>query len=551
MSAEGNGVAAGEKFGTGLPAKVPMALLVVVLLLGAGLRIYNFDTGLARSPDERVYTRQANVVMAQGVAGFHQMGEELAEDPAAVAIYPSPMRIGYLLPLVGFMRLTEDSSVLAGATFSLLCSLGTLLLVAFAADRFLSRTVAIIATLSLSVFPFDLTVSRRAWEESYISLLIVSVLTLGVWLTRRTAARGLTEIAGYLALALLGLLCMTTKESAGAAFLLCAGGLVLHLFARGERRAALLTAGSATVAVLAYALALGSLFGGVGHALFLTREDLHYSGTNPYNMQYDSGPAWTFPAALLRSNPFLCVFALTGFCVTLYRAWQPPAFSGPARLRTAVANAGLPMGVALLTFAMLLLQVLTQRYSLRFAAPVYAAACLLAAVGVAAAAGPLRRLCGPWAWGIIGGVLVLAAFRDVSYARERLLLPGMQDLALRPVLGLAPLPLPQAAPAAASPSTAELEALVRTQPTAANRINLSLAYINGSHPAEALPILNAVVAEEPGNSVAWNNLCVAHTMLKEYDEAITDCNHALSIAPDFQLAANNLRWAQQEQAKAR
>jgi hypothetical protein len=40
-------------------------------------------------------------------------------------------------------------------------------------------------------------------------------------------------------------------------------------------------------------------------------------------------------------------------------------------------------------------------------------------------------------------------------------------------------------------------------------------------------------------------------MLKEYDEAITDCNRALAIAPDFQLAANNLHWAQQEQAKAR
>jgi len=544
-------VSTDEESRTWLPAKLPMALLIVVLLLGVGLRICIFEAELARSPDERVYTRQADVVLAQGVEGFHQLGDELARDPAAVAIYPSPMRIGYLLPLVGFMRLTEDSSVLAGATFSLLCSMATLLLVAFAADRFLSRTVAIIATLFLAVLPFDLVVSRRAWEESYISLLIVSVLTLAAWLARRTTARGLPEIAAYVAFALLGVACLTTKESAGAALLLCAGGLALHLFVRGERRAALLTAVSTSVAVLAYALALGSLFGGMGHALILTREDIHYSGINPYNMQYDSGPAWMFAAALLRTSPFVCVFGLAGFCVTLYRAWPPHALAGASRLRTAVAGAGLPMGIALLTFAALLLQVLTQRYSFRYTGPAYGAACLLAAVGATAAAGPLRKLCGRWTWAVLGCVIALAAFRDVSFARERFLLPQMQDLALRPVLGIAPLPLPQATPVAAATSAADLEALVRTQPTAANRINLSLAYINGGRPAEAIPVLNAVVAEDQGDSVAWNNLCVARTMLKEYDEAITDCNRALSIAPDFQLAANNLHWAQQEQAKAR
>ena len=541
----------GQENGSRLTAKLPLALLILVLLLGAGLRLFFFDADLARSPDERVYTRQADVVLAQGVDGFHLLGDELARDPAAVAIYPSPMRIGYLLPLVGFMRLTEDSSVLAGATFSLLCSMATMLLVAFAADRFLSRTVAIIATLLLAVLPFDLVVSRRAWEESYISLLIVAVLTLAAWLARRTVDRGLSEIAGYVALALLGVACLTTKESAGAAFLLCAGGIALHLFAHGERRAALLTAVSALLAVLAYALALGSLFGGVGRALVLTREDIHYSGINPYNVQYDSGPVWMFAAALLRTSPFLGVFVLAGFSVTLYRAWQPRALTGTTRLRGIVANAGLPLGIALLTFAVLLLQALTQRYSFRYTAPVYGAACLLAAVGVAAAAGPLRRLCGPWTWGVLGCVFVLAAFRDVSFARERFLLPQMQDLALRPVLGVAPLPLPQATPEAAAPTAAELEELVRTQPTAANRINLSLAYINGGQPAQAIPVLNAVVTEDQGNSVAWNNLCVAHTMLKEYDEAITDCNRALAIAPDFQLAANNLHWAQQEQAKAR
>jgi hypothetical protein len=53
VSAEGKGVAdVGEESGIRLPAKLPMALLVMVVVLGAGLRLHSFDAGLARSPSE-------------------------------------------------------------------------------------------------------------------------------------------------------------------------------------------------------------------------------------------------------------------------------------------------------------------------------------------------------------------------------------------------------------------------------------------------------------------------------------------------------------------
>ena len=59
------------------------------------------------------------------------------------------------------MRLTGDTSVLSGAHLSLVLDLASLFLLALAAYRFLSPTVAVVATLFYAVLPFDLTVFRR------------------------------------------------------------------------------------------------------------------------------------------------------------------------------------------------------------------------------------------------------------------------------------------------------------------------------------------------------------------------------------------------------
>jgi len=104
-------------------------------------------------------------------------------------------------------------------------------------------------------------------------------------------------------------------------------------------------------------------------------------------------------------------------------------------------------------------------------------------------------------------------------------------------------------PAQAPVGVAGLEQLVRTSPTAANRINLSLAYINGNQPGRAIPVLHAVLAEDKNNVIAWNNLCVANTLEMVYNDAIDECNNAVRLAPSYQLAKNNLKWAEDERQK--
>jgi tetratricopeptide (TPR) repeat protein len=87
------------------------------------------------------------------------------------------------------MRLTGDTSILAGAHLSLACGLASLLLLTFLAYRLLSPTVAIVATLFYTVLPFDLTIFRRTWQESFIVLLSLALIALAACIARAPAGR--------------------------------------------------------------------------------------------------------------------------------------------------------------------------------------------------------------------------------------------------------------------------------------------------------------------------------------------------------------------------
>lgn len=68
---------------------------------------------------------------------------------------------------------------------------------------------------------------------------------------------------------------------------------------------------------------------------------------------------------------------------------------------------------------------------------------------------------------------------------------------------------------------------------------------------DAVDLLVRADRLDPKNPNVHNNLCVASTLLRRYDDAVAACNAALALKPDFQLAKNNLRWALDERAKAR
>jgi tetratricopeptide (TPR) repeat protein len=94
------------------------------------------------------------------------------------------------------------------------------------------------------------------------------------------------------------------------------------------------------------------------------------------------------------------------------------------------------------------------------------------------------------------------------------------------------------------PDIAQLEEMARTQPSSENRLHLSWGYLAVNKPGQAIPLLESMLAEDKNNADAWNNLCVAHAMQMSYNLAVEDCTRALQREPQFQLAGNNLKWAQ-------
>ena len=54
-----------------------------------------------------------------------------------------------------------------------------------------------------------------------------------------------------------------------------------------------------------------------------------------------------------------------------------------------------------------------------------------------------------------------------------------------------------------------------------------------------------LVNRDKNDAIAWNNLCSAYNALGEYKKAMAACRKAVAIAPDFELAKNNLRYAEE------
>jgi tetratricopeptide (TPR) repeat protein len=103
-----------------------------------------------------------------------------------------------------------------------------------------------------------------------------------------------------------------------------------------------------------------------------------------------------------------------------------------------------------------------------------------------------------------------------------------------------------ATPAAATLDIAAYENAANTNPTFDNLINLSNAYINSNMAGKSVAPLLKAVELNPKSAVAYNNLCVAYTMIQQYNKGIEACTRALEIDSSFQLARNNMKWATSE-----
>lgn len=82
--------------------------------------------------------------------------------------------------------------------------------------------------------------------------------------------------------------------------------------------------------------------------------------------------------------------------------------------------------------------------------------------------------------------------------------------------------------------------------TAVQYVNLSQQHYRDGDYEKCIATSEQALDLDPGNSAAYNNICVANIRLKQWDTAISACEKAISINPNSQLARNNLAWAKNE-----
>ena len=404
--------------------------LLAILIFGIGVRFALLPGTLTRTPDERVYAHQASVVQAQGPTGFTTLAADLQRDPAATALYPSPLRAGWIALLAGASSWIGEDPMTAGSVLSFLSSAISLLLLAWVGLRFFNAVTACAATLLLAVFPFDLVIYQRAWQESFCSLLGLGTVAVVLYVA---GSPGTKRWWWPGALWMAGLLAFTVKENCAVLFVMCGAGLALSFWMRGQRRDAVQVAAAMVCAAVASLIVLSVLFGGPAHYVALYRTFARFRPMNAYIAQYESGPAWMNLAGLWHASWVLCAAVAAGLVYRCILAWREREASSVV---LAVAYAGVVFFVLALPATLAL--------NFRFDAPAFAVLCLLAGT----AFNDFVRLLQSWtgtqgrrlALGLCGLVWTLGAARDLHVAHEDFLQRQIPDLAVRMVLGLGPAP---------------------------------------------------------------------------------------------------------------
>lgn len=244
----------------------------------------NLGNVTSRSPDERIYVRQARTLV-EGRGGFRALAKEYAEDPE-LRLYPPPTRVGLVRLIAGVMRVSGVTDERAGAWLSCAASIGSLALLLLFGLRFLPPAATLTAGLFFAVSPVELALSRRAWPDALVGFLCFSLLFPAAEIARTPGGRW--RLVPYV---LIGSFAVTVKESTPVAYGLVSVWLLADFLIRWrdpKGAVRLVSGGLAGSAVAGFWLAFE--FGGLSTLRGIVVGRPGANAANAYAIEYQTGP---------------------------------------------------------------------------------------------------------------------------------------------------------------------------------------------------------------------------------------------------------------------
>lgn len=308
--------------------------MAVLVCLAALLRLTNLGNVNSRTPDERVYTYQAKTWLESGPAGLRSMIEEYKSD-AETRLYPPPTRVGMIRLVADLMRWTGRYDESVGARISCAASLASVLVLAWIGLRFLPPWAAATGMLLYAVLPADLAIARRTWTDALVELAGLLLIWFVCEITRQPERR-----FWYLLFALVGSLSLLVKESMPVPYALCSLWILWILIRRQQWTNVLILAAATAVGMGAGLWWLGHQVGSLADFLSIVTGIPAANATNPYALEYASGPPYLLLLAFWIVAPLTSLLSIAGI-ISAFRNCQGPLvfLAGFSVAYTAIAMA--------------------------------------------------------------------------------------------------------------------------------------------------------------------------------------------------------------------
>ncbi len=523
-------------------AALRLALVVVVLLLGIWLRLAGLHTVSVRSTDENTYVMEANVLREHGTPGLQQMVQRFQTDPSLVYL-PRPTRTIYLWLLDLSMRITGDSSSSAGVILSCIASAGSLFMVALIGWEFFSPGIALFATLFYAISPVERIFAQRTWQESLLEFVALSLLYIAA-----RVARGARAWYWFAAFAMLGGLTVGLKEVSLASFLVCALWVMWSLYRTRDWKTMALFVSCSFLALGLSIAAIAAAVGGLRPLIESTRDNFRALNLNPYSREFEGGPPYRLLHLLVVISPVVFLFALPGLVLAGKKDHSD---------RGLVKQESIATWLAIFSLAFLFVAAFTpHRMNVRYICMTLGPLYLLSGLGfcwTAATLGDLlsgieRRLF----IGFAVFVVVVGALIDMETFGQKLSVPMVSDLSAKMVLdAVDPIgPIHPMKSDTVPDEVEEAENLQAKEPSAQHLLSLAIEYDQVGRYEDSITTARKVLAIEPSSAEAYNTMSAASAGEKHWDAAIDAAKNALQFNPNYQLARNNLGWAEHEKQLA-